>query len=182
MAEDEVLDEEFDEDDEESSGGGGGGKKKLIIIIIVIILLLGGLGVGAMLLFGGKSKKSETILSSAQKTGKLVNAEDQVGVNIFFFKMPKLMINIRSNGGESSLLGIAITLEIKGGAQDFATVQSLAPRLNNRFEVFLRQLRKSDLEGSSGLLRLREEMLDRANVAASPIIIKDVLIREFIIK
>jgi len=45
-------------------------------------------------------------------------------------------------------------------------------RDGTRFQTYLRELRPSDLEGSAGLYRLKEELTRRVNVAIAPSRIK----------
>ena len=45
-----------------------------------------------------------------------------------------------------------------------------------------RELRLDDLKGSAGVLRLKEELLRRVNVAAAPYKVRDVLLKEMIVQ
>ena len=56
------------------------------------------------------------------------------------------------------------------------------PRIVDNFQVYLRELRVEDLRGSSGLYRLREELLQRVNAAAAPAKVTDVLFKELLIQ
>jgi flagellar FliL protein len=49
-------------------------------------------------------------------------------------------------------------------------------------QTYLRELRVEDLEGSEGLLRLREELLKRIQATADGADIKDVLFAEMILQ
>ena len=44
------------------------------------------------------------------------------------------------------------------------------------------ELRLDDLKGSAGVLRLKEELLRRVNVAAAPYKVRDVLLKEMIVQ
>ena len=50
------------------------------------------------------------------------------------------------------------------------------------FQTFLREMRPSDLEGSAGLYRLRDELTRRVNLAVSPNKINAVLFKEIIVQ
>ena len=54
------------------------------------------------------------------------------------------------------------------------------PRIVDSFQVYLRELRIEDLQGSAGLQRLREELLMRVNSAAQPTVVRDVRFREML--
>jgi flagellar protein FliL len=56
------------------------------------------------------------------------------------------------------------------------------PRVVDQFQSYLRELRVDDLHGSAGVLRLKEELLRRINVAAAPYPVKDVLLKEMIVQ
>jgi flagellar FliL protein len=48
--------------------------------------------------------------------------------------------------------------------------------------TYLRELRASDLSGSAGIQRLREELLIRANKSLAPVKINDVLFKEIVVQ
>jgi flagellar FliL protein len=46
----------------------------------------------------------------------------------------------------------------------------------------LRELRVEDIRGSAGVMRLKEELLRRVNLAVAPTPVHDVLLKEMIIQ
>jgi flagellar FliL protein len=50
------------------------------------------------------------------------------------------------------------------------------------FQIYLRELRPEDLEGSAGILRVKEELLRRINLAIQPPLATDILFKEVIIQ
>ena len=50
------------------------------------------------------------------------------------------------------------------------------------FQVYLRELRKSDLEGSAGIYRLKEELRRRVNLAIYPAKIDSILFKEILVQ
>jgi hypothetical protein len=52
----------------------------------------------------------------------------------------------------------------------------------DQFQAYLRELRTSDLRGSAGVARLREELLRRVRAAVEPVPVNDVLFREVLIQ
>jgi flagellar FliL protein len=48
--------------------------------------------------------------------------------------------------------------------------------------VFVRELRASDLEGSAGVYRLREELVRRVNIAVYPAKVDAVLFKDIVIQ
>ena len=56
------------------------------------------------------------------------------------------------------------------------------PRVVDGFQVYLRELRPEDFQGSAGMFLLRQELLRRVNLAARPVKVTDVLFREVIVQ
>ena len=50
------------------------------------------------------------------------------------------------------------------------------------FQTYLREMRPSDLEGSAGLYRLRDELTRRVNLAVAPTKINAVLFKEIVVQ
>ena len=69
-----------------------------------------------------------------------------------------------------------------GSKADEAAVTAAMPRIQDLFQTYLRDMRPEELRGSEGSYRLREELIDRASVAASPAHVTDVLFLELIIE
>ena len=61
-------------------------------------------------------------------------------------------------------------------------IQPLLPRVEDLFQVYLRELRPADLEGSAGTYRLREELLKRVNIALHPAEVDAVLFKELLVQ
>ena len=76
---------------------------------------------------------------------------------------------------------IKVSLEVESEAM-LAQLEALLPRVVDNFQVYLRELRVEDLNGSAGLYRLREELLVRVNTAIKPHKVKDVLFREMLVQ
>jgi len=56
------------------------------------------------------------------------------------------------------------------------------PRLMDAFQTYLRELRPTDLEGSAGLYRLKEELTRRVNASIAPNRVTAVLFKEIVIQ
>jgi flagellar FliL protein len=61
-------------------------------------------------------------------------------------------------------------------------IKPVMPRVMDAFQTFLREMRPSDLEGSAGLYRLRDELTRRVNLAVAPNKINAVLFKEIIVQ
>ena len=144
---------------------GGGGKKKLIIIAAAL-LLLGGGGGGWFLM----KKKAPEQVAEVKKPAAFLDVGDIV-----------LNLAQENASDRQRFLRVKIALELKDPlvAKD---VTPLMPRVLDIFQVFMRELRPSDVEGSGGIHRLREELLRRVNLAVFPSKVEAVLFKELILQ
>jgi flagellar FliL protein len=154
------------------------GNKKMLMMAgggLVVLLLAG--GGGAYFLLGHSSKTAAN--------GKVASADAPptpiVPPTVAFYDMPDIVVNIQSADGTPAYLKLAVALELTG-ADEKAGIGPLMPRVVDQFQGYLRELRVDDLKGSAGVMRLKEELLRRINVATSPFKIKDVLLKEMIVQ
>jgi flagellar protein FliL len=100
-----------------------------------------------------------------------------------FLEMKDMMVNISSNSAQDrqNFIKMKVALEISDGKQ-VVDIQPLLPRIEDTFQVYLRELRPSDLEGSAGMFRLKEELLRRVNVAVYPAKVDAVLFKELLVQ
>jgi flagellar protein FliL len=61
-------------------------------------------------------------------------------------------------------------------------IQPIMPRVMDAFQTYLRELRPSDLDGSAGLYRLKEELTRRINASIAPSRINAVLFKEIVVQ
>lgn len=168
----EDVGEEFEVEAREKGGMNG---KKLVLFIVLPILLLGGAGAGVY--FSGLA---DSLLGKEEEPVEEVVEEVPVGPAVFY-DLPEMLINLTSGGRRSNFLKISVSLELQSEA-DVAVVEAVLPRIRDNFQVYLRELRIEDLQGSAGLQRLREELLLRVNAAARPAVIQDVLFKEMLVQ
>ncbi|MDY0241246.1 MAG: flagellar basal body-associated FliL family protein, partial [Rhodospirillaceae bacterium] len=84
-------------------------------------------------------------------------------------------------GRKQNFLKIRVSLELKN-ALDVSRIEQVIPRIIDNFQVYLRELRIEDLQGSAGMLRLREELLARVNAAVAPATVNDILFKEILVQ
>lgn len=148
-------------------------RKKIIIIgVLALVILLGG-AAGAYFggFIGGRENKENTELGP---DGKPIE-------KAIFYTLPEFLVNLNSSGkGSATFLKTTVILEVahKG---DISKIESNLPRLIDAVNTYLRELRPSDLAGSAGIQRLREEILLRANKSLGDVKINDVLFKEIIV-
>jgi flagellar FliL protein len=152
-----------------------GNKKMLIIVAVALLLMLGGGGAGAyFFLFS----------SPPDDASKQAASEPQVPIvppQVAFYDVPDIVVNIQSPDGSPAYLKLSVSLELKN-ADEEAGLKVLMPRIVDQFQSYLRELRVDDLKGSASVMRLKEELLRRINVAAKPYSVSDVLLKEMIVQ
>ncbi len=98
-----------------------------------------------------------------------------------FYNLPEMLVNLNTTGRRASFLKISVSLELESPT-DVPKIEAAMPRIVDNFQSYLRELRVEDLRGSSGLFRLREELLTRVSAAAQPAKINDVLFKEMLVQ
>ena len=140
--------------------------KKMMIIAGAGVIALGGGGFGAYKFFFHHEAKPAA-------------AEVKPAV---FVDLPDVLVNLANSGSDrTQYLKVKITLEIPD-KEAVPMIQPLMPRVMDAFQTYLRELRPSDLEGSAGLYRLKEELTRRVNVAIAPSRINAVLFKEIVVQ
>jgi len=98
-----------------------------------------------------------------------------------FYTLPELTVNFTSDDGRPRYLKMKVAFEIADKAT-LETVEPNLPRILDIFQVYLRELRAADLEGSASLYRLREELVRRVNLTIAPKRVEDVLFQEILVQ
>ena len=87
----------------------------------------------------------------------------------------------KNSGERVQYLKVKVVLEVKEEKQVEA-IKPTMPRVTDIFQTYLRELRPSDLNGSAGLFRLKEELTRRVNVAIAPDQVNAVLFKEIVVQ
>lgn len=175
-AEEAVAEEGDGEDVEDGEGAGKkSGKKKLILFAVIGIVVLAGAGAGVYFsgLLGGSEEAGQTAEGGA--------AENALPVAAHYLELDEMVVTLGGTGRKSSFLKMRLSLELES-AVDEVRIKSVMPRIVDNFQVFLRELRIEELQGSHGLYRVKEELLARVNAAAHPAKVRDVLFREMLVQ
>ena len=160
--------------DEDKAEGGEGeaapkkGKLKLIIAVVGFLAILGG-GAGWFFFMRGGH-------------GEEHHAEAPPPKPPSFVEVPDMLVNLVGGPGERvQYLKLKLVLEVKEEKQVEAIKPAL-PRVTDLFQTYMRELRPSDLNGSAGLFRLKEELTKRVNSALAPNQVSAVLFKEVVIQ
>jgi len=93
----------------------------------------------------------------------------------------KVMLSMHEGTPISIVLPQKVVLEVTD-QKISDEIKPVMPRVMDAFQTFLREMRPSDLEGSAGLYRLRDELTRRVNLAVAPNKINAVLFKEIIVQ
>lgn len=142
------------------------GKVLILYIVLPLVILIGaGAGVFMSGLLGG---------------GEEAHEEEQVVVAPVFYDLPDFLVNL-SGEAPQHFLKMKVTLQIVN-AEASMRLDAELPRILDAFQIFLRELRPEDIEGSAGMLRVKDELLRRINLAVQPPLVIDILFREVIVQ
>jgi flagellar protein FliL len=140
-------------------------RRNIIIAAGALVLILGG-GAGYFMMSGSKEAKPV-----------VVQAKPAV-----FLDVPEVLVNLSTGGNErTQYLKVKVVLELPDAALT-PQIQTTMPRVMDAFQTYLRELRPTDLDGSAGLYRLKEELTRRVNAAIAPSRINAVLFKEIVIQ
>jgi len=151
-------------------------KKILMIAVPALVVLLAGGGAGTYFFIIKPHNEAKARLAKA--------AEPEVPLTppqVAFSDVPDILVNIQSNDGTPAYLKLSLSLEMDNDLAKTG-MTALMPRMVDQFQAYLRELRLDDLKGSEGVVRLKEELLRRADVAAAPYKVRDVLLKQMIIQ
>ncbi|MDB5622312.1 MAG: fliL [Devosia sp.] len=148
--------------------------RKLIIIIAaaaVVVLLV---GAGLYLFLSGGSGAAEPAHGA--------EGEHAAAAPGFIFNLPPMTVNLNTEGEASpSFMKLTVALEV-ASEEVMLEIQPRMAKVVDAFQVYLRELRRSDLEGSAGIYRMKEELLRRVNVSIYPAQVDSVLFKEILVQ
>ena len=145
------------------------GKLKLIIAAVGLFVIIGGGSVTWFMFSRGHGEEAHAEAAAPPKPA-------------IFIDVPEMLVNLVGAPGERvQYLKVKIVLEIKEEKQ-VETIKPSLPRITDLFQTYLRELRPSDLNGSAGFFRLKEELTKRVNAAVSPNQVSAVLFKEVLVQ
>jgi flagellar FliL protein len=99
-----------------------------------------------------------------------------------FVDMPEVLVNLNNAGSDrTQYLKVKVVLEVPDEKLS-EEIKPIMPRIMDTFQTYLRELRPTDLDGSAGLYRLKEELTKRVNIAIAPNKVNAVLFKEIIVQ
>lgn len=145
--------------------------KFLVLFVMLPLLILGGGGYFAADYFGflGGAVESEEVAEAAPPKKAL------------FYDLPEMLVNLNNQESRARFLKLKVSLEMTD-EEVKPLLAPMLPRILDMFQVYLRELRPGDLEGSAGVYRLKEELLRRVNLSLRPRKVDRVLFREMLVQ
>jgi len=140
---------------------------KLIAMAAAGVVVIGGGGTAAYMMLGGSHESHAAV------------AETKPAV---FLDLPEVLVNLSNTGADhTQYLKVKLVLELSDAALS-QQIQPVMPRIMDAFQTYLRELRPTDLDGSAGLYRLKEELTRRVNIAIAPKKVNAVLFKEIVVQ
>ncbi|GEP08355.1 flagellar basal body-associated protein FliL [Methylobacterium gnaphalii] len=170
---------------EEGAAAAPKSKKKLVIIAAAAVLLIGG-GAGGYFMMKKPAAAAQGEQADAHGAPAAEGGGHGAGgpkMGVAFLEVRDLVVNLTPEPGQQKggYLKLKVALELKNGLVE-QEVKPLLPRVEDTFQTYMRELRASDIAGSAGLYRLREELLRRVNVAIHPAKAEAVLFKDVVVQ
>jgi flagellar FliL protein len=141
--------------------------KKIAIAAAGLVVLGGGGTAGYLMLSDSKEKGGAPVVQAKPAA---------------FIDVPEVLVNLSNTGSErTQYLKVKVVLEVPDAALT-PQIETTMPRVMDAFQTYLRELRPTDLDGSAGLYRLKEELTRRVNAAIAPSRINAVLFKEIVVQ
>jgi flagellar FliL protein len=150
--------------------------KKLIVVGGLAVALSGAWGASQFL--GGPARGEH---AEGGQAAAHAPVSELPPANAAFYDVPDIIVNIQGADSTPAYLKLAVALELDN-AEARAAIEPVMPRVIDQFQTYLRELRVDDVRGSMGVMRLKEELLRRVNLAAAPTPVRDVLLKEMIVQ
>jgi len=134
----------------------------------LIVLLAAGAGLYFFVFTGHSATAAKPAVAAAPES--------------FIFSLPTMTVNLNDDGAPGDqFLKLTVALEVANEGV-MKNIEPRMPKIVDAFQVYLRELRKSDLEGSAGIYRLKEELRRRINVAIFPDQVESILFKELLVQ
>jgi flagellar protein FliL len=152
-------------------------KLKLNLKLSRRMLIIGGAGLGLVLALGAGAYF--LLFAGAKPAAEVTHLE--AVPETFIFNLPTMTVNLNGEGDGEQFMKLTVALEV-ANEEMMVEIQPRMAKVVDAFQVYLRELRKSDLEGSAGIYRLKEELRRRVNVAIFPAQVESILFREILVQ
>lgn len=177
----------------EGAGNAAAGKKftpkKILLFIVLPLVLIIAIGSGVYFMgFLDKFLPAKELVCTDVKEGDkdfAACAIEQEAMNAgkpgAFLAVPDMIINLNSTGKQTRFLKVSLKIELESDI-DQKKIEPLLPRVVDQFQTYLRELRLEDLRGTSGIYRMKIELLSRVRAVAPTVKVRDILFQEILVQ
>ncbi|MCL2473924.1 MAG: flagellar basal body-associated FliL family protein [Alphaproteobacteria bacterium] len=164
--------EQNDDLDTDSRSELGSGRKRnmggMIAIVVLAAVICAAAGVFLFLNKGGTKEFA---------------AEEKNVVVVYpgYYPLDDMLVNLSGDAKRPNYLKLKIVIEL-ADEKDKVYMDAIKPKIIDKFQAYLRELRVDDLKGSVGTYRLREELLIRVAEVSKPVRIRDILFQEMLVQ
>jgi len=141
-------------------------KLKPALIALAGVLVLGGGAAAAYMFVGMPNGEREEVAEAPE---------------VHFYDLPEMTVNLNTDGQDEEFLKLTVSLEVASKEVE-DRIEPRVTRVVDAFQVYMRELRRSDLEGSAGIYRLKQELRRRVNLAIHPDEVDDILFKEILVQ
>lgn len=102
-------------------------------------------------------------------------------MELAFLPIPEMIVNLKNTKNRGSILKAIFVLELES-LQEKEKVDHLKPIIIDQFQSYLRELEVNDIQGAAGIERVRQELFNRVNAIITPLKIRQVLVKDFLVQ
>ena len=150
-------------------------KKKLLIIIGIVVFLV----VEAVVILK-VLQPDEKVAEAKIKNQKEAALQEEIKKPVYY-DLPDITVNLNSPTPRPHFINLKLTLELDS-KKSVKVIEAQLPRVIDSFNIYLREIRKEDLQSSAGTYRLENELVHRLDKIFGEGKVKDILFREMIIQ
>ena len=139
-------------------------KKKLLLIVVPIVAAIGVFG------FYYTSSQSQQATSTSNYSIIHHPSEDGKGTDSYtiFYDLPEVSIKLHNTSNKEQIAKIKLSIELSK-IEDITTIETITSKLTDAIIAHTIELTPEEIDNSEGLYWLKEELLYRMNLIASPV-------------
>lgn len=156
------------------------GKKLILFIVLPLLLVVGGvvaalfMGLLDPLLGVEETAEGEEVVEEV--------VEETIDPPGVFYPMEEMTVSLSvTDSRKKTFLVLEVQLEMEDDL-GVAEVEAKRPKIIAEFNVFLRELRPEELNGSEGAYLVREELYRRVSQIVAPTPVKDLLLMKILVQ
>lgn len=168
------FDEDNDLSDENDIPKAKINKKKILIFLLPVLIVVGSI----VSFYSVLNKKFSTPEVLPYNVVQQTAAADGTAKVLIFYDLPEVSTQIKDINGEKSFVKVKINIELSS-VEDAKKVEDLMPKITDAIIAYTKELSAEEVNGSSGLYWLKEELLYRINLIVSPVNVLNLNFKNF---